>query len=191
MRHLISLAEMSDGALRDVISRCRQYSRSQVRAENQLCGRVVGIYFRTSSTRTRTAFSTGALRLGARIVSYGPRDLQENTGEAIEDTARVVSLKLEAVGARTARRPGERRAPPAQDRMAVVNPHGADGHPNQARAHLTTILSPFGVMDDLPAQRGEEVAGEVIDGASSIVFEQARNKLHSAMAVLEWCMCES
>src|SRR5260370_13787877 len=107
MRHLISLAEMSDGALRDVISRGRQYWRSQVRAENHLCGRVVGIYFRTSSTRTRTAFSTGALRLGARIVSYGPRDLQENPGESIEDTARVLSLMLEAFVARRGGRPDE------------------------------------------------------------------------------------
>ncbi len=306
MRHLISLAEMSDGALRDVISRGRQYSSSQVRAENQLCGRVVGIYFRTSSTRTRTAFSTGALRLGARIVSYGPRDLQENTGESIEDTARVLSLMLEAFVARTAGRPDELRALAAQNRMAVVNAMSADEHPTQALADLTTILCHFGVIDgvrvlyvgegnntaaalalglarfpgtvlylrtppgyglapdklacaavhasrcgarveerhdmdalpekvdivyttrwettgttkpnknwrvtfapfsvdlplidrypdavfmhDLPAHRGEEVAGEVIDGASSIVFEQARNKLHSAMAVLEWCMCES
>src|SRR5260370_37396151 len=110
MRHLISLAEMSDGALRDVISRGRQYSSSQVRAENQLCGRVVGIYFRTSSTRTRAAFSTGALRLGARIVSYGPRHLQQDTGESVEDTARVLSLRVEAVAASTAAAPGVLRA---------------------------------------------------------------------------------
>jgi ornithine carbamoyltransferase len=46
-------------------------------------------------------------------------------------------------------------------------------------------------MHDLPAHRGEEVAASVLDGKASIVFEQAENKLHSAMAVLEWCAgCE-
>jgi ornithine carbamoyltransferase len=41
-------------------------------------------------------------------------------------------------------------------------------------------------MHDLPAHRGEEVTAEVLDGTSSIAFRQAENKMHSAMAVLEW-----
>ncbi|CAM5245584.1 Ornithine carbamoyltransferase, catabolic [Streptomyces antimycoticus] len=42
-------------------------------------------------------------------------------------------------------------------------------------------------MHDLPAHRGDEVTAEVLDGPHSIAFEQAENKIHSAMAVLEWC----
>lgn len=42
-------------------------------------------------------------------------------------------------------------------------------------------------MHDLPAHRGEEVTAEVLDGKRSIAFDQAENKMHSAMAVLEWC----
>lgn len=42
-------------------------------------------------------------------------------------------------------------------------------------------------MHDLPAHRGEEVTAEVLDGPMSIAFEQAANKMYSAMAVLEWC----
>ena len=38
-----------------------------------------------------------------------------------------------------------------------------------------------------PAHRGEEVTAEVLDGPASIAFEQAENKLYSAMAVLDWC----
>jgi ornithine carbamoyltransferase len=41
-------------------------------------------------------------------------------------------------------------------------------------------------MHDLPAHRGEEVSAETIDGPRSIVWSQARMKLASAMAVLEW-----
>jgi ornithine carbamoyltransferase len=38
-----------------------------------------------------------------------------------------------------------------------------------------------------PAHRGEEVTAAVLDGPASIAFTQARNKLNSAMAALEWC----
>jgi ornithine carbamoyltransferase len=45
-------------------------------------------------------------------------------------------------------------------------------------------------MHDLPAHRGEEVSAQVLDGERSIAFEQAENKMHSAMAVLEWVRSE-
>jgi ornithine carbamoyltransferase len=40
------------------------------------------------------------------------------------------------------------------------------------------------VLHCLPAHRGEEIAGEVIDGPRSAVWEEAANRLHTAAAVL-------
>jgi ornithine carbamoyltransferase len=45
-------------------------------------------------------------------------------------------------------------------------------------------------MHDLPAVRGDDVVDEVLDGPQSVAFQQAKNKLFGAMAVLTWCMAD-
>ena len=44
------------------------------------------------------------------------------------------------------------------------------------------------VMHCLPAHRGEEITGEVMDGPQCAAFTQAENKLHAGKAVLEFCL---
>jgi ornithine carbamoyltransferase len=300
-RHLISIDDLTDDDLHQIVQRGTEFSAGEAEDARPLSDTIVGVLFRKTSTRTRTAFSAGALRLGARLITYGPNDLQENTGESIEDTTAVLSRMIDVLVARTAGPETELRAYANQSRMSVVNAMSAAEHPTQALADLTTITRHFGGIDglrvlyvgegnntasaltlalsryadtelylrtppeygveqsfldraevsakrsratveqrhdmadlpqvdvvyttrwqttgttkptadwrdvfapfqvteavmatspgavfmhDLPAHRGDEVTGEVLDGPASIAFTQAENKYHSARAVLEWC----
>ncbi len=47
------------------------------------------------------------------------------------------------------------------------------------------------VMHCLPAHRGEEIDESVLEGPSSVVWDQAENRLHMQKAVLEWLMVDT
>jgi ornithine carbamoyltransferase len=44
------------------------------------------------------------------------------------------------------------------------------------------------VLHCLPAHRGEEITGEVLDGPKSLAWKQAENRLHVAKGILEYVM---
>jgi ornithine carbamoyltransferase len=61
--------------------------------------------------------------------------------------------------------------------------------PYQVNTELMKGASPEAmVLHCLPAHRGEEVTGEVLDGPQSAVWDQAENRLHFQKALLEWLL---
>jgi len=148
-KHIISLVDFSEQETLEIINRGIEYANGSVELGHQLKGKLVGIYFTKTSTRTRTAFSTAALRLGAQVISYGPNDLQINTGENIDDTMQVLSRMLDGLVVRTAGDPSVLRAFSNQQRMSVINAMTQDEHPTQALADLTTMKRYFGELSGL------------------------------------------
>ncbi len=147
-RDLLSLRDLTDDQVRRLVRRGVDFAEGRP-ADPAVAGAVVGIYFRKTSTRTRTSFSAGALRLGAKIIQYGPADLQENTGETPQDTAAVLSGLIDCLVARTAGSDAELRTFAAHPGMSVVNAMSETEHPTQGLADCTMMTRRFGSLDGL------------------------------------------
>ena len=60
-----------------------------------------------------------------------------------------------------------------------------DFTPYQVNADLMSHANPKAIfMHCLPAIRGQEVTGDVIDGEASVIYDEAENRKHAQMAVL-------
>jgi ornithine carbamoyltransferase len=148
VRHLISLRDLDRSEIDWMIERALPYSEGKLVGQ-PLKGRAIGIYFALTSTRTRTAFTTGAMRLGAHVISYGPGDLQLNTGETLRDTGKVLAGMLDALVLRTPDDPSEMVALAAQKRMAIINAMSLHEHPTQALADMVTMHQQFGRIENV------------------------------------------
>ncbi len=61
--------------------------------------------------------------------------------------------------------------------------------PYQVDEALMALAAPDAVfLHCLPAHRGEEVTAGVIDGPSSIVWDEAENRIHAQKSIIAWCL---
>ncbi len=61
--------------------------------------------------------------------------------------------------------------------------------PYQVNERLMAAAAPDALfMHCLPAHRGEEVTDAVMDGPSSVIFDEAENRLHAQKAIMRWCL---
>jgi ornithine carbamoyltransferase len=170
MRHLLSIADLDSATVLSLVEDAVAIAGGRWQGRLPLAGRFVGIYFRKSSTRTRTSFTIGAMRLGAQVIAYGPNDLQVVTGETLPDTARVLANYLDALVIRTNEPIEEMRQLASQDRMAIVNAMSENEHPTQSLADLATLREHFGRLSGLHVF----YMGEGNNSASAIALAAAR-----------------
>lgn len=142
IKHFLTLKDLDRDELAALLRRAdslRDLHRDHALHE-PLRGRVLGMIFEKSSTRTRVSFEAGMAQLGGSAIFLAPRDSQLGRGEPIEDTARVLSRMVDAVMIRTfAHENVERFA--AASAVPVINGLTDDHHPCQLLADLQTWQS--------------------------------------------------
>ncbi len=146
-RHLLTGAELSREELDALLDRAQQLADAPL-SSRALEGRSVALIFQKPSTRTRVSFEVGIDELGGHAVVLRSDELQLSRGEALRDTALVLSRHVAAIGLRTG--PDEALEELARySAVPVINMLSARHHPCQALADLLTLRQSYGRLDGL------------------------------------------
>ena len=132
----------------------------------------------------------GAARFGYALRLATPEQLRPS--EAVLTRARAEGADVEVTGDVEAALDGA-DCVVTDTWVSMHDGESSDRHnmlaPYQINARSMALARPDAVfMHCLPAHRGEEVTPEVIDGARSIVWDQAENRLHAQKGILSWCL---
>jgi ornithine carbamoyltransferase len=73
-------------------------------------------------------------------------------------------------------------------RLAVLGGDGPHGSYQLDDAKLALAAPGCVVLHCLPAHRGVEITGAVLDGPASVVWDEAENRLHAQKALLAWLL---
>ena len=101
IRHFTSLLDFSSAELRTIINRAIELKNHRDPDYQPLKGKVLGMIFEKSSTRTRISFEAGMAQFGGSAIFLSPRDTQLGRGEPLEDSARVISSMVDCIMLRT------------------------------------------------------------------------------------------
>jgi ornithine carbamoyltransferase len=146
-RHFLTGAELSSAELGGLLDRALELKRAPL-SSRALEGRSVALIFEKPSTRTRVSFEVGIHELGGHPIVLRSEELQLSRGEALRDTAIVLSRHVAAIGVRTG--PDEAVQQLAEhSSVPVINMLTAGHHPCQALADLLTLREAYGSLEGL------------------------------------------
>ena len=193
-RHLISLSELDDGALDEILELSARLKRRNGRGE--LAGKTIGMLFFRGSLRTRASLETAVLQLGGSVVNLTAlsdyRELEEPEGsvmdgrapEHITDAAAVLSRYVHALAIRPSplgsswevdRRDERIRAWARYATVPVMNMESSLWHPLQALADVLTLKEHLGDL------RGKELALTWVHSPTPASPSAVHSLLHAAL----------
>jgi ornithine carbamoyltransferase len=167
-RHLLTLDALDAETLRRVLDLSARIKADPTLVRDALQGRKVALIFEKPSTRTRVSFEAAAWLLGMLPIVLRGDELQLGRGETIADTARTLSLYVDAIAIRTfAQARVEELA--AASSVPVVNALTDEHHPCQVLADLLALREEFGSLIGLPIAfigDGDNVCASLLQAAA-------------------------
>jgi len=149
-KDFLTLAQFSSEEIHALLDEAIELKKMTKAGTNipSLKGKVLGMIFEKSSTRTRVSFEVGMLQLGGEAIFLSSKDIQLGRGETIHDTAKVLSRYVDALMIRTyGHEVVEEFANHAS--VPVINGLTDLHHPTQVLADLLTILEKKGKLSGL------------------------------------------
>jgi ornithine carbamoyltransferase len=143
--HFLTGAELDADRLRFLLHRAASLKAAPL-SSRTLEGRTVALLFNQPSTRTRTSFETGVFELGGHPMVLRAEEMQLTRGEAVRDTALVLSRHAAVIGLRTGDEE-ELNTLAEHATVPVVNMLSPLHHPCQALADLLTMREAFGSLE--------------------------------------------
>jgi ornithine carbamoyltransferase len=140
-KDFISILDISRDELSELIgTACRLKEERKVGVfPPHLSQKTLGMIFEKSSTRTRISFEVGMYELGGHALFLNPKDMQLGRGEAIKDTARVMSRFVSAIMIRANSHQAIIELAAHGD-IPVINGLSDKEHPCQILADIMTIV---------------------------------------------------
>jgi ornithine carbamoyltransferase len=143
-RHFLTGAELSASELGALLDRALELKREPL-ASRPLAGASIALIFEKPSTRTRVSFEVGVHQLGGHALVLRADEMQLSRGEAVRDTALVLSRHVAAIGLRTGP-DATLEELAAHSTVPVINMLSARHHPCQALADLLTLREGCGAL---------------------------------------------
>jgi ornithine carbamoyltransferase len=149
-RSLLKLTDLADAELEYLLDLADTLKKEKRLGLQRDCLRKKNIVliFEKASTRTRAAFTVGAVDEGASVEYMGLHDIHLGKKETIKDTARVLGRMFDAIGFRGYKQETAELLA-RYSGVPVWNALTDDSHPTQAIADLMTIREYFHFLKGL------------------------------------------
>ena len=144
-RHFLTLLDLDPDELNGLIKRAIELKQMHYAGKpfRPYTGKVLGMIFEKSSTRTRVSFEAGMAQLGGHAMFLSPQDTQLGRGEPVEDSARVLSSMVDIVMVRTSGHDIVQRFA-SHSTVPVINALTDSYHPCQLLADMQTFVEQRG-----------------------------------------------
>ncbi|PAE25155.1 ornithine carbamoyltransferase [Bacillus sp. 7894-2] len=178
-KDFLTLADFSGDEIKGLLEKAKQLKAAHLQgAETSILkGKILGMIFEKSSTRTRVSYEAGMLQLGGHALYLNSQDLQLGRGESIADTAKVLSQYVDAIMIRTFSHEKIQELAYHAD-IPVINGLTDLYHPCQALADLLTIEENNGEL------KGQNLAyiGDGNNVAHSLMIASAKMGVNITIA---------